>query len=72
MAAVGLTESQAMVKVRSVNVFVSGFHPMKNVLAGRNERALYKMISDGETDQIVGLHLIGPEAAEIQQATLIG
>jgi len=30
------------------------------------------MISDGETDQIVGLHLIGPEAAEIQQATLIG
>ncbi|MBW8842855.1 MAG: glutathione-disulfide reductase, partial [Sphingomonadales bacterium] len=49
MAGVGLTESQAKQKYGSVKVYVSDFRPMKNVLAGRNERALYKMICDGET-----------------------
>jgi glutathione reductase (NADPH) len=44
---------------------------MKNVLAGRNERALYKMICDGETNKILGIHMIGPEAAEILQAAAV-
>ena len=44
---------------------------MKNVLANRNERALYKMICDGETGKILGIHMIGPEAAEILQAAAI-
>ena len=44
---------------------------MKNVLAGRNERALYKMIVDGATEKVVGLHMIGPDAPEILQAAAI-
>jgi glutathione reductase (NADPH) len=44
---------------------------MKNVLAGRNERALYKMICDGVTNKILGIHMIGPEAAEILQAAAV-
>jgi glutathione reductase (NADPH) len=44
---------------------------MKNVLAGRNERALYKMICDAETDRVVGLHMIGPDAPEILQAAAV-
>ena len=35
------------------------------------ERGLYKMICNGETGQIVGLHMIGPEAPEILQAAAI-
>jgi glutathione reductase (NADPH) len=71
MAGVGLTESQAKIKFGSVKVYVSDFRPMKNVLAGRNERALYKMICDGETNKILGIHMIGPEAAEILQAAAV-
>ena len=44
---------------------------MKNVLAGRNERSLYKLVVDGETDQVVGVHMIGPDAPEILQAAAI-
>jgi len=71
MAGVGYTESQAKMKFGSVKVYVSDFRPMKNVLAGRNERALYKMICDGETNKILGIHMIGPEAAEILQAAAV-
>jgi len=71
MAGVGLTESQAKIKYGSVKVYVSDFRPMKNVLAGRNERALYKMICDGETNKILGIHMIGPEAAEILQVAAV-
>jgi glutathione reductase (NADPH) len=44
---------------------------MKNVLAGRNERSLYKLVLDGETDRVVGIHMIGPDAPEILQAAAI-
>ncbi|WP_375398868.1 glutathione-disulfide reductase [uncultured Sphingomonas sp.] len=71
MAGVGLTESQAKTKLGSVKIYTSDFRPMKNVLAGRNERALYKMVCDGETGRIVGIHMIGPDAAEILQAAAI-
>jgi len=71
MAGVGLTEGQAKQKYGSVKVYVSDFRPMKNVLAGRNERALYKMVCASETDKILGLHMIGPDAPEILQAAAI-
>jgi len=71
MAGVGLTESQAKMKFGSVKVYTSDFRPMKNVLAGRNERSLYKMVCDSETDKILGLHMIGPDAPEILQAAAI-
>ena len=44
---------------------------MKNVLANRNERSLYKMICDANTGKVVGLHMIGPDAPEILQAAAI-
>jgi glutathione reductase (NADPH) len=71
LAGVGLTEGQARNKLGSVKTFTSDFRAMKNVLAGRNERALYKLVVDGETDEVVGLHMIGPDAPEILQAAAI-
>ena len=71
IAGVGMTESQARDKLGSYKTYVSDFRPMKNVLAGRNERALYKMIVDEETEQVVGIHMIGPDAPEILQAAAI-
>lgn len=71
ISGVGMTEEEARAKLSDVKVYKSDFRAMKNVLAGRNERALYKMIVDGSTDKVVGLHLIGPDSAEILQAAAI-
>ncbi|MGE4322104.1 MAG: glutathione-disulfide reductase [Sphingobium sp.] len=71
LAGVGMTEAQAKDKLGSVKVYTSDFRPMKNVLAGRDERALYKMVVDATTDRVVGLHMIGPDAPEILQAAAV-
>ena len=71
IAAVGMTEGQARDKLGTYRRYVSDFRPMKNVLAGRNERSLYKLIVDEETDRVVGIHMIGPDAPEILQAAAI-
>ncbi len=71
MAGVGMTESEARTRLGDVKVYTSDFRAMKNVLAERNERALYKMVCDADTDRIVGLHMIGPDAPEILQAAAV-
>jgi glutathione reductase (NADPH) len=71
MAGVGMTESQAKQTLGQVKVYTSDFRAMKNVLAGRNERALYKMVCDVNTDRVLGLHMIGPDAPEILQAAAV-
>jgi len=71
IAGVGMTESEARNTLGSVRVYQSDFRSMKNVLAGRNERALYKMICEGDNGRIVGIHMIGPDAPEILQAAAV-
>jgi glutathione reductase (NADPH) len=71
LAGVGMTEGYARNHLGSVRVYTSDFRPMKNVLAGRNERSLYKLIVDNSDDRIVGIHMIGPDAPEILQAAAI-
>ncbi|UYY57436.1 glutathione-disulfide reductase [Sphingomonas sp. S2-65] len=71
MAGVGMTESEAKNKLGSIAVYQSDFRAMKNVLADRNERALYKMVCEGTTGRVVGLHMIGPDAPEILQAAAV-
>jgi glutathione reductase (NADPH) len=71
IASVGMTEGQARDKLGTYKTYVSDFRPMKNVLAGRNERSLYKMIVDEETEKVVGIHMIGPDAPEILQVAAI-
>ena len=71
IAGVGLTEGQARNKLGQVRTYTSDFRPMKNVLAGRNERSLYKLVVDAATDRVVGIHMIGPDAPEILQAAAV-
>ena len=71
LAGIGMTEGQARNRLGAVKVYTSDFRAMKNVLAGRNERSLYKLIVDEGDDRIVGLHMIGPDAPEILQAAAI-
>ncbi len=71
IGAVGLTEGEARNRLGNIKVYTSDFRAMKNVLAGRNERSLYKMVCDANSGKVVGLHMIGPDAPEILQAAAI-
>ena len=71
LASVGMTESEARNALGSVRIYTSDFRPMKHVLAGRNERSLYKLVVDETTDVVVGVHMIGPDAPELLQVAAI-
>ncbi|MEQ8771380.1 MAG: glutathione-disulfide reductase [Erythrobacter sp.] len=71
IAAVGMTEGEARNRLGNVKVYQADFRPMKNVVAGRNERGLYKMVVDAANDRVVGLHMIGPESPEIMQMAAV-
>ena len=71
LAGVGLTEAEARNKYGEVKIYTSDFRAMKNVLADRNERALYKMVVDADSNRVLGLHMIGPDAPEILQAAAV-
>ena len=71
MAGVGLTERQAREQYGAPKVYTSDFRPMRNVLAGRNERSLYKLVVHPENDVVLGVHMISPDAPEILQAAAI-
>lgn len=71
LAAVGLTEAQARDRHADIRVFTSDFRPMKNTFSSAVERGFYKMVVDAQTDRVLGLHMIGPEAPEILQAAAI-
>ncbi len=71
LAGVGMTEGQARNELGDIKVYTADFRPLKNVLAHRNERALYKMIVDAANDKVVGLHMIGSDAPEILQVAAV-
>lgn len=71
LAGVGLTEEEAREIHNDVKIFTSDFNSMHNVFAKTNERVLYKLVVNPKTDQVIGAHMIGPEAPEILQALAI-
>lgn len=40
---------------------------MKHTISGRNERTLMKLVVDHKTDKVVGVHVVGADAAEMMQ-----
>ena len=67
---VGPTEMEAAMGCADLEVYRSVFRPMRNILPGRDEKMLMKLLVDGETRKVVGAHVLGPEAGEMAQ--LIG
>lgn len=64
---VGLTEAEARERGHAVRIYRSRFRPLKHTLSGSDERALYKLVVDDDTDRVLGLHILGPDAGEITQ-----
>jgi glutathione reductase (NADPH) len=68
---VGLSEEAARGSTDQVDVYETRFRPMRNVLAGRNERTHMKLVVDAASDRVLGVHILGPDAAEMVQMAAI-
>jgi glutathione reductase (NADPH) len=64
---VGLTEVQARARFPHVEIYRTHFRPMKHILPGRQERTMMKLVVDKDSDRVLGVHMVGPDAAEIIQ-----
>jgi glutathione reductase (NADPH) len=64
---IGLTEEQAIERLPKVDIYRTDFRSMKVTMSGRKTRALMKLVVDGETDRVVGIHVVGPDAGEMIQ-----
>ena len=68
---VGLTEAEARKAHGRIDVYLSRFRPMRYAFVGGEERMLMKIIVDAETDRLLGVHIVGPDAAEIIQLAAV-
>jgi glutathione reductase (NADPH) len=64
---VGFTEEEARNHYGEVEVYRSRFRPMKHTLSGRDEMTMMKLIVERPGGRVVGIHIVGPDAAEIVQ-----
>jgi glutathione reductase (NADPH) len=64
---VGLGEAQARERHGAVRVFRSEFRPLRHTLSGSSERTLVKLVVDGASDRVLGVHMVGADAGEIVQ-----
>src|SRR5207244_8624289 len=67
VGAIGLTGAQACERLPKVDISKTSFRPLKMTLAGRDTRAFFKLVVDGTTGQVVGCHIVGPDAGEMIQ-----
>jgi len=69
---VGLSEGEARRTCsKGIDVYVTRFRPMKYAFTGSDERVLMKLVVDQETQRVVGVHIVGPEAPEMIQLAAI-
>jgi glutathione reductase (NADPH) len=65
---IGITETKARERFAKVDIYKTTFRPMRATVAARDTRTFMKLVVDGDTDRVVGVHIVGPDAAEIIQA----
>lgn len=67
IATVGITEDTAKDRGYNVKCYTSTFRPMKYTLPDRQQKTMMKLVVDQDSDDILGIHMIGLDAAEIMQ-----
>ena len=68
---VGMAEHEAIEACKVLDIYKSQFRPMRATLSGRDEKMLMKLLVDGESDRVVGCHIVGDDAGEIVQMAAI-
>jgi glutathione reductase (NADPH) len=71
-ATVGMTQSKAQEKFGdSVRCYRTEFKPMLYSLSEQDEKAMIKLIAEGENQRIVGAQMVGEHAADIIQTLAV-
>ncbi len=68
---VGLTEMEARGRFPTVDIYKTNFRPLRATVTGGPERIVMKLVVDGDSDRLLGAHILGPDAGEIIQALAI-
>jgi glutathione reductase (NADPH) len=70
---VGLSEEQAreLKGATGIDVYKISFRPLRSMISGRDEKTLMKLVVDMKTDKVLGVHILGNDAADIVQMAAI-
>jgi glutathione reductase (NADPH) len=63
---VGLSEEAARAR-EPVEIYCASFRPMQQAFAGRSDRVLMKLVVSKATRQVLGCHIVAPQAGEMIQ-----
>jgi glutathione reductase (NADPH) len=67
---IGLTETEAVTH-GDIDVYLTRFRPMMNTLSDKTDRMMLKLITLAGDQRVVGVHILGPGAAEMIQLVAI-
>jgi glutathione reductase (NADPH) len=68
---VGLSEADARRSYSAVDIYRTNFRPMRNMLSGNQERTLMKIVVEGESGKLLGVHIAGEDAPEMIQLAAV-
>ena len=66
-----MTEAEARETHDCVDIYQTRFRPMKATLSGGGEKVIMKIVVDGDSDQVLGVHIFGEDAGEMAQLLAI-
>ncbi|RCL88745.1 glutathione-disulfide reductase [Hyphomonas sp.] len=64
---VGMTEADARKEFGEIDIYKTRFKPMKNALNGDQTRILMKLVVRASDEKVLGVHIVGDDAAEMIQ-----
>lgn len=67
VATVGMTQEEATREHGDLRIYRSAFRPLRHTLTGREEKSMMKLVVAADSDRVLGVHIVGPDAGEILQ-----
>jgi glutathione reductase (NADPH) len=71
IATVGLSEETARAGHASVDIYKTSFRSLKHTMGASEEKVFMKLVVDGASQRVLGVHMMGPDAGEIIQGMAI-
>jgi glutathione reductase (NADPH) len=68
---VGLSEEKAREMYGPVDIYKTSFRPLRSMVSGSTEKMMMKLVIDMKSDKVLGVHILGPDAAETVQMAAI-
>lgn len=64
---VGLSEAEARAAHDVVDIYKTSFRPLRSTISAGDGRTVMKIVVDGQTDRVLGVHILGDDAGEMAQ-----